>query len=75
MSARLGKHTAQATLQDAYRERSARAVPSRRCSKGRIEAAELAELDRFDTGAAAAMADEVVARAVRRRAGERASWR
>ncbi|WUJ70295.1 lyase family protein [Kribbella soli] len=75
MSARLGKHTAQATLQDAYRDAIGSGRTLTAVLEGRVEAGELAELDRFDTGAAAAMADEVVARAVRRRAGERTSWR
>jgi adenylosuccinate lyase len=75
MSARLGKHTAQATLQDAYRVAIGSGLSLTAVLEGQIEADELAELDRFDTGAAAEMADEVVARAVRRRAREGASWR
>ena len=75
MSARLGKHKAQATLQDAYRAAIGTGRSLTAVLDGRIEAAELAELDRVDTGAAAAMADEVVVRATRRRAGESASWR
>jgi adenylosuccinate lyase len=75
MSARLGKHTAQATLQDAYRDALGSGRSLTAVLEGRVEAGELAELDRFDTGAAAAMADEVVVRAVRRRGWERASWR
>ncbi|WP_406052337.1 adenylosuccinate lyase family protein [Kribbella sp. NBC_00889] len=75
MSARLGKHRAQATLQDAYRAAIGSGRSLTAVLDGQIEPAELAELDRFDTGAAAAMADEVVARATRRRAGESASWR
>ncbi len=75
MSARLGKHKAQATLQDAYRAAIGTGRSLTAVLDGRIETAELAELDRVDTGAAAAMADEVVVRATRRRAGESASWR
>ncbi|GAB6984891.1 class-II fumarase/aspartase family protein [Nocardioides pyridinolyticus] len=73
MSARLGKHRAQAMLHDAYREAlaSGRALPV--VLEGRATADELAELARVDTGAAAAMADEVVARA-RRRPVESAAW-
>jgi len=73
MSARLGKHRAQAALQDAYRTASGSGRPVTAVLD--LEPDELAELDRVDTGAAAAMVDEVVARAVRRRAGEGASWR
>lgn len=75
MSARLGKHRAQATLQDAYRAVIDSGRPLTAVLEGELEAVELAELDRIDTGAAAAMADEVVSRAVHRRAGESASWR
>jgi len=75
MSARLGKHRAQATLQDAYRAAIGSGRSLTAVLDGQIEPAELAELDRFDTGAAPAMADEVAARATRRRAGESASWR
>ena len=73
MSARLGKHRAQAILHDAYREvlESGRPLPV--VLEGRANADELAELARVDTGAAAAMADEVVARARRRREGSE-SW-
>lgn len=75
MSARLGKHHAQALLQDAYREstRDGRALAS--VLEGRIKAEELGELGRVHTGAAAAMADEVVARAAHRRTAESESWR
>ncbi len=75
MSARLGKHRAQATLQDAYRAAIGSGRPLTAVLEGQLEAAEMAELDRIDTGAAAEMADAVVFRAVRRRAGESASWR
>lgn len=75
MSARLGKHRAQAALQDAYRAAIGSRRPLTAVLEGQLEAVELAELDQVHTGAAAAMADEVVARAVRRRAGERALWR
>jgi adenylosuccinate lyase len=75
MSERLGKHRAQATLHDAYRESLASGRPLAAVLEGRADSDELAELDRVDTGAAAAMADAVVARARSRRAGETASWR
>ncbi|GAA1127237.1 adenylosuccinate lyase family protein [Nocardioides aquiterrae] len=73
MSARLGKHRAQAMLHDAYREalESGRTLPA--VLEGRANADELAELARIDTGAAAAMVDEVVARA-RRRPVESEPW-
>jgi len=75
MSARLGKHQAQATLHEAYRVATHTGRPLEQVLDGRVEPAELAELRRVHTGAAAAMAEEVVARACRRREGERASWR
>jgi adenylosuccinate lyase len=73
MSARLGKHRAQAMLHDAYREVLESGRPLTAVLEGRADADELAELTRLDTGAAAAMADEVVARA-RRRREESAPW-
>ena len=73
MSARLGKHRAQAALQDAYRAAIGSGRPVTAVLE--LQAGELTELTRIDTGAAAEMADEVVARATRRRARESASWR
>ncbi|GAB3201186.1 adenylosuccinate lyase family protein [Nocardioides hungaricus] len=75
MSARLGKHRAQAALQDAYAEVARSGSPLTVVLAGRVQPDELAELGRVHTGAAAAMADEVVARATRRRATESESWR
>ena len=75
MSERLGKHHAQATLHEAYREASDSGRTLKAVLEGRVEADELAELDHVHTGAAAAMADEVVARAHRRREKESPSWR
>jgi adenylosuccinate lyase len=74
MSARLGKHRAQAALHEAYRESGHSGLTLEAVLDGRVEPAELAELARVDTGAAAAMADEVVARACRRRAEEQTTW-
>ncbi|TCM44956.1 adenylosuccinate lyase family protein [Kribbella sp. VKM Ac-2568] len=75
MSERLGKHHAQAALHEAYREASESGRTLKAVLEGRVEADEFAELDRVHTGAAAAMADEVVARARRRREKESTSWR
>jgi adenylosuccinate lyase len=75
MSERLGKHHAQATLHQAYREASESGRTLKAVLEGQVEADELAELDRVHTGAAAAMADEVIARARRRREKEGPSWR
>jgi adenylosuccinate lyase len=75
MSARLGKHHAQVTLHQAYREAADSGRTLAAVLEGRVEADELAELDRVHTGTAAAMADEVVARARRRREKESTSWR
>jgi adenylosuccinate lyase len=75
MSERLGKHHAQATLHQAYRDAGESGRTLRAVLDGRVEADELAELDRVHTGAAAEMADEVVARARRRREKESTSWR
>ena len=73
MSTRLGKHQAQAALHDAYREALGSGRPLTAVLEGRAEAHELVELERVDTGAASAMADEVVARA-RRRREKQSSW-
>lgn len=75
MSARLGKHQAQATLQDAYVEAARTRSPLAVVLEDRALPGEISELGRVHTGAAAAMADEVVARASRRRATESETWR
>jgi adenylosuccinate lyase len=75
MSERLGKHQAQTTLQEAYRDSRTSGRPLAVVLEGQVKADELVELERVDTGAAAATADEVVSRARRRREQETASWR
>jgi adenylosuccinate lyase len=74
MSKRVGKHRAQATLQNAYREVTISGLPLTVVLEGFATADELVELDRVDTGAAAEMADEVIARARLRRDEENGSW-
>lgn len=74
MSERVGKHRAQATLQDAYKESLHSRRPLATVLEGCATADELAELEGVDTGAAAEMADEVVSRARRRRNEEVGSW-
>ena len=74
LSARLGKHRANDELQKAYRlaRHSGRALGE--VLEGIATGAELDGLDRPATGTAAAMVDEVVAAATKRRAAEGDEW-
>lgn len=67
LSARLGKHRAQALLQEAYRTSIGTGRSLRDVLDGEVEPNELAVLDTVHTGAAGAMVDSVVAAARERR--------
>ncbi|MCW5662860.1 MAG: adenylosuccinate lyase family protein [Piscinibacter sp.] len=74
MALRLGKHRAQAVLNDAYRRARDEQLPLEQVLQGVASAQELAELPVIDLGASAAMVDAVVAATQRRRDAEPAEW-
>ncbi len=74
LSARLGKHRANDELQKAYRLARSSGRPLGEVLEGVATPAELDGLDRPATGSAAAMVDEAVAAAAKRRAAEGDEW-
>ena len=74
LSARLGKHRANDELQLAYRRAREQSRPLAEALDGVATPAELAGLDRPETGSAPAMVDAVVAAANKRRENEPQHW-
>lgn len=74
MSQRLGKHSAQALLQDAYRRAGEQREPLSEVLDGVATPAELGELARVDLGASVDMVDRVAAAARKRREAEPPQW-
>ncbi|MEX3010625.1 adenylosuccinate lyase family protein [Hoeflea sp. TYP-13] len=74
MSARLGKHRAQETLQEAYRRAREERRPVVEMLEGVATAAELAELPKVDVGASGPMVDRVIMTARNRRSSETENW-
>ena len=74
MSARVGKHHAQALLQDAYRRAREQQQPLSDVLKGIATESELAALIDIDLGAAGLMIDRVLDAARRRRGAEGEPW-
>jgi adenylosuccinate lyase len=75
MSQRLGKHSAQAILHDAYSEARRTGTPLAALLDGVATADELAAGAELDLGSSGAMVDHVVSAARMRRAAEGPEWR
>lgn len=74
VSARLGKHRAQAVLNDAYRVAASTGRPLAEVLASELTTEELAELDVIDVGAAGPLVDRVVRTARRRRDDPGCRW-